>query len=452
MTLEQQLREYTGAVSHVQRPISAEEAQLLVSAVRELPEYRHAGSRGRAVWVTVAAAVAVLLVVGAVAALFARQESSFPPATDPAPPTTEAAPPTTEVVVRGDAVPVSWVRATGAIPAYRGYGTSPVVTNGSSYLGVAGSYGDRGWSGEALVRSDDGIEWEEVGSAPRTDFDLHSPIAAGTFYLLGDEDARNTCSNARTNCTVLISSDGLAWDSQPWSSQGSVPHDWVWRVQDESTIRRSSPEDLELLDAFESVVMEFPDRLIQFGINHIGHGSEYRQSTDIGTWTQIEQAPPFASTLTADYLSAGWQSMWRCEFTAHKGQGMALIGTDQGLELWTTNDGVAWDRLPNPPVQTVGSQRGYCIHSTDQGWILAPGGRLGGTAGQLDGEPVTAKPQSINFSSNGTTWSEVEFSADVAEFEGLIEVAGNTIYIFDPETADVLVGTIQADGDTVTRP
>jgi hypothetical protein len=226
----------------------------------------------------------------------------------------------------------------------------------------------------------------------------------------------------------------------------------VWRVQDESTIRRSSPEDLELLDAFESVVMEFPDRLIQFGINHIGHGSEYRQSTDIGTWTQIEQAPPFASTLTADYLSAGWQSMWRCEFTAHKGQGMALIGTDQGLELWTTNDGVAWDRLPNPPVQTVGSQRGYCIHSTDQGWILAPGGRLGGTAGQLDGEPVTAKPQSINFSSNGTTWSEVEFSADVAEFEGLIEVAGNTIYIFDPETADVLVGTIQADGDTVTRP
>jgi hypothetical protein len=189
--------------------------------------------------------------------------------------------------------------------------------------------------------------------------------------------------------------------------------------------------------------MEFPDRLIQFGLNHLGHGFEYRQSTTSGIWTQLESAPPFASTLTPDYLSAGWQSMWRCEFTARAHQGMALIGTADGLELWTTTDGVAWNRLPNPPVQAVDSQRGFCIHAADEGWVLAPGGVSGDdVAGQPGWEPILATPQSILFSPDGSTWTRVEYSADVAEFEGMIEVAGNTIYIFDPRTAQLLVGTI----------
>ncbi len=58
---------------------------------------------------------------------------------------------------------------------------------------------------------------------------------------------------------------------------------------------------------------------------------------------------------------------------------------------------------------------------------------------------ILGTPRSILFSPDGSTWTTVEYSADVAEFEGMIEVAGNTIYIFDARMAELLVGTILPD-------
>ena len=125
---------------------------------------------------------------------------------------------------------------------------------------------------------------------------------------------------------------------------------------------------------------------------------------------------------------------------------MALLTDTDGENLWTTSDGITWNRLPKPQLVEGAPATSRCIQAVDDGWIIAPGGALIPNPGSNDGiELINADPGSILFSSNGITWSPVSFPEEFTDFSGRLEVAGNTLFIITDtgQRPAVLVGTFR---------
>jgi hypothetical protein len=460
--LDAQIRDYIDATSD---PLTIEDiwhVPVGTTAVRPIDERSAAPRRWNRGWIIAgAAAVAVLVTVGILPLLVGGDilppaATTIPtpvPATIPNPvPTTipDVEPTTVDDTFTGEVrVVVEWTMATGALPTWNQPRVAPIVTNGSSFLGVLDT-GDDNALGDVgtMVRSVDGVSWDEVASPIElADLSFHSPIAAGTHYLMDSSNFdRTRCGiGDEKSCSVQISADGLTWVSEPSAIIGdNFLTGWIWRVESKDSVLLSSPPGFPDFD-LPSVVMEFDDRLIVLGTDHArSHTLGAFESRGQGTWTRIDPPLPFADVITPDYLEAGVQSMWRCEFAARDGQGMALIERQGVYELWNTNDGITWRRLPDPPTQPEATGRGRCIKALDDGWVIGPGGLPGGT-NDFDTPHVTATPRSLLFSEDGQAWSKIEPATSVAGFAGYLETAGNTIYIMNLDTGEILVGTISPE-------
>jgi hypothetical protein len=456
--LDAQIREYIDATSD---PLNVEDiwhSPVGTAPVRPIDERRTEPKRWNRGWVIAGVAAAAVLVTVGILPLLVGGDTLSPTATTiPTPvPTTTPGPvlttipvvePTTvdDALTRGASVAVEWTMATGALPTWNLSSVVPIVTNGSSFLGVLdtgedNALGDVG----TMVRSVDGVSWDEVASPIELiDLGSHSPIAAGTHYLLGwsSSDFFRCQRGDETSCSVPISADGLTWDSEPSATLGQFLNGWIWRVESLDSVLLSSPPGFPDFDP-PSVVMEFDDRLVVLGTEHNeGHTLGAFESSEPGTWTRIDPPLPFADVMTPAYTEAGLQSMWRCEFAARDGQGMALIAGQHGYELWNTNDGITWLQLPAPPTLGDVDGRGRCIKALDDGWVIGPGGSPGGRT-DLDTPHVTATPDSLHFSEDGLAWSKLDPTTSFTGFAGFLETAGNTIYIMNLETGEILVGTI----------
>jgi hypothetical protein len=348
---------------------------------------------------------------------------------------------------------VEWTMATGALPTSGLGAVAPITTNGSSFLGVARNLGvlnSNLGDDRTMVRSVDGITWEGVASPIELVDEGASPIAAGTQYLLESSYAdKNDCQNGGSpKCSVQISADGLTWDSEPSATMGDeILGGWMWRVESADSVLLSNPPPLfGVFWPFESIVMEFDDRLVALGIHHgTDHTLGAFESTEPGSWTQVDPPLPFADVMTREYLEAGLGSMWSCEFAARDGQGMALIARQDKYELWNTNDGIMWRRLPDPPTQPEAAGRGRCIKAVDDGWVIGPGGHPGGIDDFFDTPHVMGTPGSLIFSEDGAEWRSLEHAPSVSGFTGRLETAGNNIYIINQDTGDILVGVINPE-------
>jgi hypothetical protein len=455
-----QVREYTEFFQGGIEPVEMEEIlerRIGDGPVRPVGPVRSTHRRG---WVTAAIAAAVVLIVLGTAGFLASgtapdvtgdspsssqqpavilgvEDDASPTSTAPVSvdvPGTVAVPPLSAVPL-----PVDWELATGTAPDWLQYGVAPVVSNGSSFLGVHGKDGDA-----KLVRSVDGVRWVEVTSPiPDLDYAMEVPIVAGSHYFMAAQRDGGQCSTGdEPACEVHVSSDGLQWESQPSTLEDSFLTQWVWRVKNPDAVLLGQPPYLQHLDAFGTVIMEFDDRLVAIGVEHyLGHVVGAFESTELGTWTRIDPPPRFVEIMTEEYNDAGWQSMWRCEFAARDGQAMALIAADNKYELWNTTDGVNWKQLPDPPTGIEAEGRGRCIKAVDSGWIIGPGGGPGVEIGVAT-SPVRTAPGSLIYSEDGTSWSNVDFDASIANFTGLLETADNTIFLMDLDTGKTLVGTI----------
>jgi hypothetical protein len=446
--LDVQIREYIDATSD---PLTVDDALYVTvgeAAVRPINE-RKVDSRWKRGWVIASvAAVAVAITLGVVP-IALRSISSQPAAsTIPAVPTSPSVP----SVQSSERIPMDWVEASGTLPSTGAFGLSPVVSNGSSFLGTVSETTGR----PTLVRSVDGVSWSEVDN-PVPNFDTY-PVAVGEHFILGDE------ASCDAFCFQWVSEDGVSWETMRSDLDGGF---WVWdtRWQGASleTVLTTDPERSNGMDAFTVVVMEFDDHLIQYAKEFPNYPStdpdanpsqtrtsfKALETFDGVTWEPLDPMPPFAPDLTKAYMDARWQWLWKCEFAVNNSQGMALLTDADGENLWTTSDGITWNRLPKPQLVEGAPTTSRCIQAVDGGWIIAPGGAsLISNPGSSDpSELVSTDPGSILFSSDGITWSPVSFPEEFADFSGRLEAAGNTLFIItdtsERQRPAVLVGTFR---------
>lgn len=453
--LDVQIRGYIDATSD---PVTVDEvfnmpvgAEPVRPIVPRQPERRRNGG-----WLIAGAAAALVLLIGGVVPFLFSGESSPPTATTiPVPtsvvvpePIEESTPTTTALVsevvpvIEGDPLLVEWARATGPSPMWIQYGISPIVSNGSSFLGVRGDDEDA-----TLVRSITGVDWVEVASPTVfSGFPMDAPIAAGLHYVMSSaqRDLERCSNSVDIPCDVLVSSDGLTWESEPSTMGYGWVNEWVWRVETPAAVVLGNPPNMQQVDAFGTVIMEFPERLVIIGVEHgRDHVVGAFESTEQGIWTRIDPPTRFVEVMTTEYNEAGWQSMWRCEFAARDGQAMALIAGEDGYELWNTTDGINWNQLPDPPTGIEPEGRGRCIKAVDNGWIIGPGGDPGDEI-ILDTPPVTTTPDALIFSEDGNEWTTVTVEPGTDTFTGQLETAGNSIFIMNIDTGETLVGTIKS--------
>lgn len=429
LDLHAQLAEYGAQVRHGRETLATTEVLEHGELVRSIPTETTIPATpnwGRAV-VVVLSAAAVVLMIGLIPFLVRSPTDDTAPATTP-----QSTTPTTVATI--GSVPMHWTLAHGELPLLRGLGVASIVSNGSSYLGVIGPANGAG----ALVHSTDGVEWRTVLAPTRIESPF-GPVAVGDSYLLQDNVTNRICN---TRCPLLVSTNGLDWEltDSTLGSQWRLD-DIVWRVDTAGDVLQSTPPDLEPLDTYESVVMLLDGRFVMFGQDHNGNDHRFSSlaSVDGKTWTATDLPDPFVDVYTKEYLNAGWQWMWRCEFAARDSQGMALVTNGETQSLWTTDDGANWFEISTPPKPIDAPARGRCVEAFNDGWLLYPGGwtRLDPYSENEHAEIVTSTPGEILYSVDGVNWTLLAVSSDFAEFRGAVQVAGDSIFIIatseDPE-------------------
>lgn len=190
---------------------------------------------------------------------------------------------------------------------------------------------------------------------------------------------------------------GVLYDfSMPWDIGGYSPTGWLFEFENGLTaISRNTVSGYCWSG-------QFPDPMV-------------KHSTDSHEWTDIAQ-PAFLSEgfNNSDCLSA---------FAHQDGTAVASLSDGEQTRLWRTTDGLEW--LDVTPVSIgVGG-----VWAAGDVWVQGMAFFADATHGEH-----------INISRDGLTWTPIDLPAIAAEFDGVVRVAGNKIFVFGDDT---LIGTYQ---------